>query len=1559
MLPYIKLVLLTIAVLSIFSCGGEIQKITSAGSSTRDPSELPPVNAIAISNLSVSNITKISYDLNISFSGDNNLNSMISLYYCNETDSPGCIPDILVGTLNRGSGVFSLSVSNLASPNDPGDTLTIKVEANDIDGVTSTSLISNIILLTNSIPVISPNAVTGNIIDSEYSDGSDIFNRRNYSINENETGTIVLFVTDADGYDFEDPNFSCTGINAPFDPISSSMDYVNEKITLNLNPDYSDAGIYDIYCSASDGEDSSSFYIRISVANVNRVPVLSPDSVTGDVLDSGMNDGSSSANRRVYTINENETGTVVLSVTDADGYNFNSPNFSCTDIEAIYPIMAGMNYVNEKITLTLNPDYSDAGTYDIYCSASDGEDSSSFYICISVANVNRAPVLSFSTTTGDIVNTSIGDGSSSVSRQEFTINTNENGTIVLSANDADLYNFIASNFSCSGYPSFVTPTMDYDSETITLLVEPISTSIETYTFDCSATDGTYTDTYYISLKVNPARPDYLQTHLFVNNPLSNSLVAGWVFNEPFDALEFQNLYSSGNNGFSTILFTKYDTGVQTTGDDLSTIEVERYHDIDNLSEYTIVIGFRPDTLTNSGNDTNITLLSKDQQFHLSFNNSGALEFQHITDAVYPEVNSNVNISSSTYYNVAIVKYKTGTIAPSMWLNGINVSTGTVIGSGNEQDDALNDLFIGSTSNTSFGNYAGIFSYVYIFNRTLSAAEITSLNTDPYKIVSDATRIFRSVGPQNFAALATGGLGNSLDISNNVATFASAQALNIGVGDVIQYDSDNNDGMVDSLAFIHERISATEFIVRSEAGGNATQTSGADENWSIYRAYRSLNDADNHSINTGIMIPFDIGASKNISKDTGTNQQWNIACYNDATDGHSVFIYDWTTSKKNFLKIFTPHLSSEVGVSQRHTGVLGTGYRLDNDSTITISSSYVHIDGISIEVSTGVRAFNIYDMAGVLEGEILISNSFGYASHTGYQPVFSVYNTGALIVKLWNNIGIINSTNAEAAAFAFNDSDATIYAYNNTGIAVNQGAGFYKWNAAGAILKNNIGYSENGMAFSGFPNMLDYCASNDTSLILNGTNIQSVEFNFADEASYDYHLSPQNEILRGAGTNLLSDEILSFSKDISGMARDAASWDIGAANVGAAIYRSVGPSNVSAIVDSSIGGLFTLLNSHAAFSIVIDLNIGVGDALYYDTNGDGVKDAIAFIHERINDNEFILKNSTGGTPLQSLTTNITVWGIYRAYISLSNAEAGIENTGLGGITFDSWSEGRNLVSNNEQWNIACYADGAEVITSEISIDGWVTSDSNYLKIYTPHIFSEVGSSQRHSGVWNPDAYRITREASADNQNLINIRVANVHIDGLQLEIEKNGYLTISGIKVGDFAGTGFFTLSNTLLTSTDGADYALNLDNANLTFNIWNNIIYEWVYGVYLPGEFTESSTIYNNTLVNNNYGLSDLSGVSYSLINNLCRNAGVDTICYFGFSGGVNHSTNISNDTSSPDIAFKSITINFANIAGNDFHLNSSDTAAINQGTLLLDYFSDDIDGAPRDSMYDIGADEW
>ena len=39
------------------------------------------------------------------------------------------------------------------------------------------------------------------------------------------------------------------------------------------------------------------------------------------------------------------------------------------------------------------------------------------------------------------------------------------------------------------------------------------------------------------------------------------------------------------------------------------------------------------------------------------------------------------------------------------------------------------------------------------------------------------------------------------------------------------------------------------------------------------------------------------------------------------------ISGWTTDADNYLRVFTPVTASEVGVSQRHTGVAGTGFRL--------------------------------------------------------------------------------------------------------------------------------------------------------------------------------------------------------------------------------------------------------------------------------------------------------------------------------------------------------------------------------------------------------------------------------------------------------------------------------------------------------------------------------------------------------------------------------------------------------------------------------------------------------
>ena len=75
----------------------------------------------------------------------------------------------------------------------------------------------------------------------------------------------------------------------------------------------------------------------------------------------------------------------------------------------------------------------------------------------------------------------------------------------------------------------------------------------------------------------------------------------------------------------------------------------------------------------------------------------------------------------------------------------------------------------------------------------------------------STALFRSVGI-TATALASGA-ANALTISGSTATFGSGLPTNIGVGDVIQYDSDGNSS-IDALAFIHgKNISDTVYTVK--------------------------------------------------------------------------------------------------------------------------------------------------------------------------------------------------------------------------------------------------------------------------------------------------------------------------------------------------------------------------------------------------------------------------------------------------------------------------------------------------------------------------------------------------------------------------------------------------------------------------------------------------------------------------------------------------------------------------------------------------------------------------
>jgi len=155
--------------------------------------------------------------------------------------------------------------------------------------------------------------------------------------------------------------------------------------------------------------------------------------------------------------------------------------------------------------------------------------------------------------------------------------------------------------------------------------------------------------------------------------------------------------------------------------------------------------------------------------------------------------------------------------------------------------------------------------------------------------------------------------------------------------------------------------------------------------------------------------------------------------------------------------------------------------------------------------------------------------------------------------------------------------------------------------------------------------------------------------------------------------------------------------------------------------------------------------------------------------------------------------------------------------------------------------------------------------------------------------------------------------------------------------------------------------------------IYNNIIYDIAngsntdsVGIYIQDGW--EATIYNNTIYNSYDCINIGSGASAVLRNNIvqqCTHDGFeDNLVPFSAASDYNIS-NIASDAPSPSYrSTMASTVTFVDAAGADYHLSTSNTLAIEQGTDLstdgtLD-FSTDVDGEtrPKGVRWDIGADE-
>ena len=95
----------------------------------------------------------------------------------------------------------------------------------------------------------------------------------------------------------------------------------------------------------------------------------------------------------------------------------------------------------------------------------------------------------------------------------------------------------------------------------------------------------------------------------------------------------------------------------------------------------------------------------------------------------------------------------------------------------------------------------------------------------------------------------------------------------------------------------------------------------------------------------------------------------VAAYADGPDTDSGQVHigsEWVTGPNNYIRIYTPVSTSEVGVSQRHTGTAGTGYVRrpsvagpGSYDVLQIDTNYVRVEGIDFDGSALTGAENLY------------------------------------------------------------------------------------------------------------------------------------------------------------------------------------------------------------------------------------------------------------------------------------------------------------------------------------------------------------------------------------------------------------------------------------------------------------------------------------------------------------------------------------------------------------------------------------------------------------------------
>ena len=689
----------------------------------------------------------------------------------------------------------------------------------------------------------------------------------------------------------------------------------------------------------------------------------------------------------------------------------------------------------------------------------------------------------------------------------------------------------------------------------------------------------------------------------------------------------------------------------------------------------------------------------------------------------------------------------------------------------------------------------------------------------------------------------------------------------------------------------------------------------------------------------------------------------------ASDTQAVSITGWTTDNDNYIRIYTADAA-------RHNGVFSDSkYRLVSiDEPLNIVEDYAKVQGLQL-VSTAngtwdaITNFDSYNDLG--EFEYSSNLAVGYTNTQLGSG--GVKFTNCRLVKAFNNIIYTTGFWLYGGIF-FNCDLGTGYFYNNT--IYNFGRGIEQDNGT-VIAINNIIASSTDPFNGAFAAATTHNATDISDTPTGGANtLVNQVFSFVSTTANaeDFHLAESDAGARNAGFDYSSsstlDVISSFSTDIDGALRnpDDLGWDIGADETAAKQYRSVG--NDTASLGST--GTVTISSSTrtATFSAAQADNVGVGDVIQF--GGAGYYD-LAFITGRSSSTVYSVQAWDTRAPT---ATTSAAFNIYRAHLTLNDWETQtVENVNSGiSDTVDDWVvlASDDLVASNTVQMIAAYA-SSNGDDEAVVVEGWATSEQNFIKIFTPVTSSEVGASQRHPGKWDDTKYNISVEdyfgVISIGQSLLSIR-----IDGLQLK--ETGVLDEAGeahCGIQDNHGThdnGEYYISNNLIYSDHGhssitpdGPLGIDLPYGKNKMYVWNNIVKGFNVGIYTGGTEDSNISIHNNTIINNNYDGINIAGWPTSaylnIKNNLVQSNGTSfDLGNVGAGFITSYGNNISSDATAPgDDSLQDTNVIFWDEANQDYHL-APNSPGIDQGTSSVSSIvTDDIDGKPI-RTWDIGADD-